>query len=41
MLVGIPEGMISLGRPRLTWEDTIKMDLQEIVYNGVDSIHLV
>jgi hypothetical protein len=30
ILVGRPEGMRSLGRPRRRWEDTIKMDLQEI-----------
>jgi len=26
-LVGTPEGKRSLGRPRLRWEDNIKMDL--------------
>jgi len=30
-LVGKPEGKRSLGRPRLRWEDNIKLDLQEIV----------
>jgi hypothetical protein len=29
ILVGIPEGKRPLGRPRLKWEDNIKMDLQE------------
>ena len=29
VLVGIPEGKRPLGRPRLRWEDNIKMDLQE------------
>ena len=29
-LVGKPEGKRPLGRPRLRWEDTIKMDLQEL-----------
>ena len=29
MLVGKPEGKMSLGRPRRRWEDYIKMDLQE------------
>jgi hypothetical protein len=29
MLVGKPEGKRPLGRPRLRWEDNIKMDLQE------------
>jgi hypothetical protein len=28
--VGKPEGMRPLGRPRHTWEDNIKMDLQEV-----------
>ena len=28
--VGKPEGKRSLGRPRLTWEDNIKMDLREV-----------
>jgi hypothetical protein len=27
--VGKPEGKITLGRPRLRWEDNIKMDLRE------------
>ena len=30
VLVGKPEGKRSLGRPRRTWEDNIKMDLQEV-----------
>ena len=29
VLVGKPEGMMPLGRPRLRWEDDIKMGLQE------------
>jgi hypothetical protein len=29
ILVGTPEGRRPLGRPRLRWEDNIKMDLQE------------
>ena len=28
--MGKPEGMRLLGRPRLRWEDNIKMDLQEV-----------
>jgi len=28
VLVGKPEGKRPLGRPRLRWEDNIKMDLQ-------------
>ena len=29
-LVGKPEGKRPLGRPRLRWENNIKMDLQEV-----------
>ena len=29
VLVGKPEGKRQLGRPRLTWVDIIRMDLQE------------
>jgi hypothetical protein len=30
VLVGKPEGKRPLGRPRLRWEDNIKMDLQVV-----------
>ena len=30
VLVGKPEGKRPLGRPRRSWEDNIKMDLQEM-----------
>jgi hypothetical protein len=30
ILVRKPEGKRPLGRPRLGWEDNIKMDLQEV-----------
>ena len=30
VLVGKPEGMRPLGKPRRRWEDNIKMDLQEV-----------
>jgi hypothetical protein len=30
LLVGKPEGMSQLGRPRRKWEDDTKMDLREI-----------
>jgi len=30
VLVGKSEGKRPLGRPRRTWEDNIKMDLQEL-----------
>ena len=41
VLVGKPEGKRPLGRPRLRWEDSLKMDLQESGYGGMDSIELV
>jgi len=34
VLVGKPEGKRPLGRPRLRWEDNIKMDLEEAVCGG-------
>ena len=40
VLVGKPEGKRSLGRPRRSWEDNIKMDLQEVEYGGMDWIEL-
>ena len=33
-------GNIPLGRPRLRWEDNIKMDLQEVGCGDVDWIEL-
>jgi hypothetical protein len=36
VLVGRPEGKRPLGRPRLRWEDNIKMDLREIVIDGAN-----
>jgi len=41
ILVGRPEGERPLGRPRRRWEDNIRMDLREIVWEGVYWIHLV
>jgi hypothetical protein len=35
ILVGRPEGRRPLGRPRRRWEDNIKIDLQEVGWNGV------
>ena len=35
-----PEGKRPLGRPRLRWEDNIKMDLQEVGCRGMDWIEL-
>jgi hypothetical protein len=39
ILVGSPEGRRPLGRPRLRWEDNIKMDLHEVGW-GMDWIEL-
>jgi hypothetical protein len=38
VLVGKPEGNRPLGRPRRRWEDNIKVDLQEVVYEDMDWI---
>jgi hypothetical protein len=38
--VGEPEGKRPLGRPRRRWVDNIKMDLREIVGDGLDWIGL-
>jgi hypothetical protein len=40
ILVGRPEGKRPLGRPRLRWEDDIKMDLREIGIAGVNWIRI-
>jgi len=40
ILLGKPEGKRSLGRPKRTWEDNIRMDLREIGYEGVEWINL-
>jgi hypothetical protein len=40
VLVGKTEGKRPLGRPRGRWEDSIKMDLQEVGFGGVDWIDL-
>ena len=40
ILVGKPEGKRPLWRPRLRWEDNIKMDLQEMGCGGIDWIEL-
>jgi len=39
-LVGKPEGKRQLGRPRIRWEDNIKMGLQEVGCAGMDWIEL-
>ena len=40
VLVVKPEGNRPLRRPRRRWEDTIKMDLQEVGCGGMDWIEL-
>jgi hypothetical protein len=39
-LVGKPEEKRPLERPRLRWEDNIKIDLQEVGCGGMDWIEL-
>jgi len=39
--VGKPEGKRPLGRPRLRWEDNVKMDLQGVECGGMDWNDLV
>jgi len=36
VLVVKPEGKRPLGRPRRRWEDSIKVDLQEVGCGGMD-----
>jgi hypothetical protein len=38
ILVGKPEGKRPLGRQRRRWVDSIKIDLREIGWNGMDCI---
>ena len=38
VLVGKHEGKSPLGRPRLRWENNIKMEPQEVGYGGMDWI---
>jgi len=40
VLAGIPKEKRPVGRPRLRWEDNIKMDLQEGGYGDMDWIEL-
>jgi hypothetical protein len=40
ILVGKPERKRTLGRPRRTWVDNIKIDLREIGWDGMDWINL-
>jgi hypothetical protein len=39
-LVGKPEEKRPFGRARCRWENNIRMDLQEIGWEGVDWMHL-
>jgi hypothetical protein len=41
LLVGKPEGVIPLGRPRRRWVDNIRTDLGEVAWGDVDWIGLV
>ena len=40
VLVGKPDGKRQFGRPRLRWENNIKIDLQEVGCGDVDWIEL-
>jgi hypothetical protein len=40
VLVGKPDGKRPLGRPRIRWEDSITMDIQEVECEGMDWIEL-
>jgi hypothetical protein len=40
VLVGKSEGERPLGKPKLRWENNIKMDLQEVGCRGMDRIDL-
>ncbi|KAJ4433230.1 hypothetical protein ANN_15488 [Periplaneta americana] len=40
VLIGRPEGIRPLGKPRRRWEDNIKMDLREVGYDDRDWINL-
>jgi hypothetical protein len=39
VLMGKPEGKRSLGRPKRSWEDGIRMDPKEIGWGSVEWIH--
>ena len=40
VLMGKPEGKRPLGRPRRSWEDNIKTDIQEVGCESMDWIEL-
>jgi hypothetical protein len=41
VLVGRPDSKRPLERPRLRWENNIKLDLREIVFDGANCIRLL
>jgi hypothetical protein len=40
ILIGKPERKRPLGRSRSRWQDSIRMDLSEKLWEGLDCIHL-
>ena len=40
VLVGKPEGKRPMGRPRIRWEDNIKMNLQEMECGSMDWVEV-
>ena len=40
VLVGMPEGKRPLGRPRLRWEDNIKVNFKDVRWEAMDWIVL-
>ena len=38
--MGRPDRNRTLGRPRNRWEDNIRMDIQEVIWGGMDWIGL-
>jgi len=40
VLVGKPEGKRPLGRPRRSWEDNIKLDVQKVTSSSKESINI-
>ena len=40
ILTGKPTGKRPLGRPKLRWEDNIRMDLEEMAMRGIGLIRL-
>jgi hypothetical protein len=38
--VGKPEGKRPLGKPKHRWEGNIKIALRDVVWGGIDCIHL-